>query len=306
MKERPADGAAPPADAAASPSDSRPRPGVRGGLARRVVALPTDHGSWVFLLSPLLVGLAAGGRWSAATMALVIAALAGFLVRQPVTIAVKAWSGRRSRADLPAALLWTALYAAAGAAALAVLVRRGFGSVLALAVPGLAIFLWYLWLVGRRDERRQLGLELLATGVLALAAPAALWVGLGRAAPIGWLLWLLLWAQSATSILYVYLRLEQRAWRGPRERRERQRAAAPSLAAAAAAALGTLALGLAGVVSVWLFLAPLVQLAECVAGARRPATGVRPSAIGKRQLVVSTLFTAVFATAWVLGGAGGG
>ncbi|HVS12448.1 MAG TPA: YwiC-like family protein [Thermoanaerobaculia bacterium] len=275
-----------------------------GGLARRSVALPADHGSWVFLLTPLIVGLVAGGRWSGASAALVVAALAGFLLRQPVTVAVKVASGRRSRGDLPAAVLWSAVYTAVGAVALLLLVRGGFGGVLALAVPGVAIFLWYLWLVSRRDERRQLALELLATGVLALAAPAALWVGLGRAAPVGWLLWLLMWAQSATSILYVYLRLEQRSWRAPRGLAARLRAAAPALVATGLFAGGTLALSAAGVVARWLFLAPAVQLGECVAGALRPATGARPAAIGKRQLAVSALFTGVFAVAWVLGDGG--
>ena len=36
----------------------------RRGLLDRHVALPGDHGSWVFLLGPLLIGLFAGGRWS--------------------------------------------------------------------------------------------------------------------------------------------------------------------------------------------------------------------------------------------------
>ena len=97
-------------------STSPPSPGVppRALLARtlfrRTIALPTDHGSWVFLLSPLLIGLFAGGRWTPAIVPLVVAALATFLLRQPVTIAVKAYSGRRSRRDLPAAVFWILIY----------------------------------------------------------------------------------------------------------------------------------------------------------------------------------------------------
>ncbi|MBK5108482.1 MAG: hypothetical protein JJE12_10125, partial [Anaerolineales bacterium] len=37
-------------------------------LFLRHVALPSDHGSWVFLLSPLLIGLFAGDSWSTATL----------------------------------------------------------------------------------------------------------------------------------------------------------------------------------------------------------------------------------------------
>ena len=76
----------------------------------RHVALPSDHGSWVFLLSPLLIGLFAGGRWSVASLFLIIAALAAFLIRQPVTTAVKIYSGRRNRRELPAAWFWIGIY----------------------------------------------------------------------------------------------------------------------------------------------------------------------------------------------------
>ena len=50
---------------------------------------------------------------------------------------------------------------------------------------GSLVFAWYLWLVGRREERRQIGMELLATGVLALTAPAGYWVGVGRPDVLG-------------------------------------------------------------------------------------------------------------------------
>ena len=73
---------------------------------RRHIALPGEHGAWVFILSPLLIGLFAGGRWTAASAYLVLAAMFAFLIRQPVTVAVKAYSGRRSKRDLPAARFW--------------------------------------------------------------------------------------------------------------------------------------------------------------------------------------------------------
>jgi len=71
--------------------------GMMDRLGKRHVALPADHGSWVFLLSPLVIGLFAGGRWTTPCLYLIVAALAGFLIRQPLTLAVKVRSGRRSR-----------------------------------------------------------------------------------------------------------------------------------------------------------------------------------------------------------------
>ena len=141
---------------------------------------------------------------------LIAASLCGFLSRQPMTIAVKALSGRRSRADLWPALAWSAFYGIIGSAHILGLYLNGFGYILYLAIPGLAVYVWYLVLVAQRGERNQVGLELLGAGVLALTAPAGLWAGLGHADPLGWLLWALTWTQSAASIVSVYLRLAQR------------------------------------------------------------------------------------------------
>jgi len=62
---------------------------------RRSIAITNEHGSWVFLLSPLIIGLFAGQSWTIHAIYLTIAALSAFLIRQPITIAVKAYSGRR-------------------------------------------------------------------------------------------------------------------------------------------------------------------------------------------------------------------
>ena len=67
---------------------------------RRSIAITNEHGSWVFLLSPLLIGIFAGGHWSTPLIYLIIASLAGFLIRQPIAIAVKVYSGRRVLAEI--------------------------------------------------------------------------------------------------------------------------------------------------------------------------------------------------------------
>ena len=176
----------------------------------RHIALPQDHGSWVFLLSPLLVGIFAGGDRSPATAYLILASLAAFLIRQPITIAVKVYSGRRSRRDLPAARFWFAVYALLGLAGLVGLIALGHAYLLYLAIPAAPVFVWHLYLVSRRAERRQAGVEIVASGVLALAAPAAYWIGQGFPNPLGWWLFGLIWLQSAASIVYAYMRLAQR------------------------------------------------------------------------------------------------
>ncbi len=272
---------------------------ISQNIIRRHIALPTDHGSWVFILSPLLIGLLAAGVWSMASVYLVLAAMTAFLIRQPITIAVKVYSGRRSKRDLPAAWFWMAVYGLIGLLALGGLIAQGFAYVLLLALAGGPVFAWHLYLVSRRSERRQLGVEIVAAGVLALAAPAAYWVGIERPDPLGWLLWALVWFQSSASIVYAYLRLEQRALREPPDMAERLRMGRRALLYTSFNLLAVIGLSLGGVIPALLPIPYALQWGETLWGALiEPAVGARPTAIGVRQLAISTLFTVLFITTW--------
>lgn len=265
---------------------------------RRHIALPTDHGSWVFILSPMLIGLFAGGQFASASLYLVIGAMAAFLIRQPVTTAIKAYSGRRSRSDLPAAFFWMILYGAIALAALVGLVLQGFAYLLVLALPGIPVFAWHLYLVSRRAERRQVGVEVVGSGVLALAAPAAYWVGVGYPNPLGWWLFLLTWFQSAASIVYAYLRLDQRQLRQIPDRQVLLRMARRALLYTSFNFVAVLILGIASVLPKLLFLPFALQWVETLYGTFNPAIGYKPTTIGIRQLIVSTLFTILFIFTW--------
>jgi len=281
-------------------------------LFKRHIALPQDHGSWVFILSPLLVGLFAGERFTPASVNLIVAAMGAFLLRQPVSMAVKAYSGRRSRDDLPAARFWMLAYGTLVLLALAGLVAEGYTFVLLLAIPGLPVFGWHLWLVSRRAERRQAGMEIVATGALALAAPAAFWIGREGYDPLGWALWLGAWLQSAASIVYAYLRLEQREMRVGQKSPEKGKQA-PGPERSALWRIGrrafaytsfnlalALVLGWVAILPRWIFVPYLLQWAETLWGIFRPAIGWKPVKIGVRQLAVSTLWTVLFIVCWRL------
>jgi hypothetical protein len=260
--------------------------------------LPQDHGSWVFLFSPLLIGLFAGQTFSPASLAVVVGAVAAFLIRQPVSVAVKIYSGRRSREDLPAARFWMVIYGVLGLLALAELLHLGFFVILSLAIPAIPVFAWHLWLVSRRAERRQAGIEILATGVLALVAPAAFWAGQNGYHPQGWWLWLLTWFQSAASIVYAYLRLEQRDWESSPNLGQRFTAGFRALAYTVFNLTLAFALGAWQLIPGLVWLPYLLQAAETLWGTAIPATGAKPTAIGIRQLIVSTLFTILFIITW--------
>lgn len=273
-------------------------------LFNRQIALPQDHGSWVFIFSPLLVGLFAGGRFTLASLYLFLAAMAAFLLRQPMAAIVKAYSGRRPRSDLPAARFWVALYGVIALLSLAELFYLKQGYIAYLAVPGAPVFAWHLWLVSKRAERRQAGVEIIATGVLSLVAPAAFWVGRGGYDPAGWWLWALTWTQSAASIVHAYMRLEQRE-RFPRAeqaqrlgRSERWQMGRRAFAYTSFNLAATIILGWIHLLPSCIFLPFLVQWTETVWGILRPAAGWKPTHIGIRQLIVSVLWTILFILFW--------
>ncbi len=267
-------------------------------IFRRSIALTNEHGSWVFLLSPLLIGLFLANRWSLDVFMLTTAALAAFLVRHPITFIVKVHSGRRPRRDLPAAWFWTLVYGIVGIASMAILLTNGHQYLLFLALPGIPVFLWHLYLVSKRSERRKMGIEIIASGVLALSSPAIFWVGIGHPDPIGWLLWGLTWAQSAASIVYAYLRLEQRVWKELPDFRNRFQQGQHAIAFTTFNTSSVVLLALWGILSPWLVLAYVVQWAESLWGTMNPALGVKPSKIGIRQFIVSVLFTIFFIIFW--------
>ena len=274
----------------------RPTP----SLFRRQIALPQDHGSWVFILSPLLIGLFAGERFTPASINLIVAAMGAFMLRQPVSIAVKAYAGRRPRTDLPAARFWMLVYGVIILLALGGLVAAGFTYLLYLAFPGILVFAWHLYLVSKRAERRQPGMEILATGTLALAAPAAYWIGQDGYLPLGWALWLLTWLQSAASIVYAYLRLEQRGQAEALGRSELWAMGKRAMQYTSFNLALSFALAWSTWLPRWIFIPYLLQWLETVWGITHPATGWKPTAIGFRQLVVSTLFTLLFIVFWRL------
>lgn len=269
-------------------------------ILRKHIALPTDHGSWVFLLSPLLIGFFVGGRWTVASLFLTIAALAAFLLRQPLSVVVKVYSGRRSRRELPTAWFWVIVYGMISLLAVIGLILQGFTYLLTLAVPGILVFSWHLYLISKRAERRQAGVEIVASGVLALTAPAAYWVGIGRYNLSGWLLWILIWAQSAASIVYAYLRLQQRQLLSIPSRGNRLKMGRRSLLYSTFNFITILILSILQITPPLLPLAYAVQWLETIWGMLNPAIGVKPTLIGLRQLAISIIYTVLFIITWHL------
>jgi hypothetical protein len=178
------------------------------------------------------------------------------------------------------------------------LLLQGFTFIFVLALPGIPVFIWHLYLVSKRAERRRMGVEIVASGVLALAAPAGYWIGVGWADPLGWLLFALTWLQSAASIVHAYLRLQQRVLDQTPDINTRIRMGGRALAYTTFNMVFVYVLGIANQVSLLLLLPYTLQWVETIYGTLVPAVGKRPTMIGFRQLIVSSLFTLLFILTW--------
>lgn len=268
---------------------------------RKHYILPAEHGAWIWWIGPLLIGLSAAGGISPDAVLLAAAALSAFLLRQPATILVKALSGRRPRGDVRPAAAWLVADGIVLAVLTWALVARGHGRILILAIPGAAVFAWHLFLVSRREERGQMGVEVVGAGTLALAAPGAYWVAGGVAGALPWILWLLCWLQSAASIVLVYFRLGTRKLPEAPPLREGLRLAARALLYHGFNLAVACGLAVTGLVPWAMAVAFALMLADSVESVLRPPVGVAPTRIGLRQLGASSLFVALSVSGFLKG-----
>ena len=225
--------------------------------------------------------------------------MSAFMIRQPMTVYVKAISGRRPKSDLAPARFWLLIYGSISALALTALILQGFGFVLYLAIPGAPVFAWHLWLVSQRKERKQAGIEIIATGVLSLAAPAAYWVALGELRSA----WLVALGMDMAAIIREHcLRISQarttRIESHDLKTGKLWRMGKRALLYTSFNLFASLMLGWANIIPQLIFIPFLFQWLETLWGITHPSIGWKPTRIGIRQLIVSTFWTILFIICW--------
>jgi hypothetical protein len=186
----------------------------RRRIFRKSLVIPTEHGSWSWLLVPFLVGAAvasAVGTDDSFLLALALTLVGGlcaFLVRQPTSAWLRIRRGRASRADEPLAAGWTLGLALVTGLCLVALLALGRTALLWLVIPFTVVLLLYL-MASRsgRAAMRALGTELIGAAGLALTAPAAVIAVTGELSGLAWAVWGLMSLQNALGVLYVRLRL---------------------------------------------------------------------------------------------------
>jgi hypothetical protein len=263
-----------------------PRPQVN----LRSVALPAEHGGWGFLIEPVLLGLLVAS--SLAGVCLGMAVFGGFLVRQPLKIALLDRRRQKRYARTTYAERFVLLYGSSALAGLIAAVLLADTRILLPLIAALPAFLAQIVYDARSDSRALLP-EL--AGPLALGAVAS-----SIALAGGWtvtaasMLWVIIAGRAVPSVLYVRARL----------RLEKSKPANPWWAiitsAGSVIVLGLLALG--GFVP-WLtvvaMLILLVRAARGLSSYRRPiparVIGFQEMAFG---LITIILAAAGYAWGW--------
>lgn len=253
-------------------------------------AIPSEHGSWIWWIGPLLWGTFAGGIWTEALLWLTLAALAAFLSRQPASILIKTFSHRRPERDRIPAFIWLCAYSSTAFLAVTQLIRLDHSRVLWLALPAIPILVWHFSLIAKRRERKQIGIEIIGTGALALSAPAAFWISGGSDPLLPWILWLASWLQSAASITLVYLRLDQIEWDQGLALEAGLRRGSRTLTYHGFNFLLGWFLVFTGMLGSLAGVAFTLMLLDAIQSIARPAVNSRPRSIGMRQLLFSSLF----------------
>lgn len=277
-------------------TDARPTSKTFQTILKQYV-IPTEHGGWLLWLGPFILGALAAGEVNFDLVLLVLLIVAGYLSRQPLIMLIKALAGRRARADAIPALRIFAVAATLDALLLAALLLRGYYYLLWLGLLALPVLGAQLWLVSRRQER-QIGIELIGSGVLALAAPAAYWVTLGRIESTGWWLWGLSWLYNASAIVYVYLRLRQRRLTVAPEWGERWRQGTRVLLYSGFDLVLALFLAVSALVPLLVPAVFALALIHFIYGISFPAVRARPAQIGLEQSLATLLFYLLLATAF--------
>jgi hypothetical protein len=163
------------------------------------LALPSEHGGWAFLLEPVLLALIVVP--SSAGFAVAIAAIAVFLLRHPLRLAVSDLRRQRRYPRTVICLRFAIAYAAIGIISISFAIHQAGASILVpfvLALP-LAGFQFFKDI---RNRGRTLAPEL--TGAAAAGSiAAAIAIGGGATLTVAAVLWTFSILRSVPAILHV-------------------------------------------------------------------------------------------------------
>jgi len=168
--------------------------------------LPREHGAWVMLAVPLLLGNILAPSWHPRSLLLILAVFSGFLARHPLSYLIKTRSRKRASRRKHQHTQWFLIYTSFSmlAGGILLLVYRLDGILVFALVMLLCLALDMLYV----SLRKSMSVQAESIGVfgLALCAPMSMYVASGQVSMEGFLLGMLVALYFVGSILYIRLK----------------------------------------------------------------------------------------------------
>jgi len=165
----------------------------------RPLALPAEHGGWGFVLEPIVLALLVAPSWAGVMIG--VAALAAFLARQPLQLAIADWRKRRRYPRTIVCERLVAIYGFAIAVTIAAAIAMTDARILLPFVVA-ASFGIVQFALDLQKRGRMLSAEV-AGVVAAGATAAAIALAADRTIALAATLWLLTILRSVPAILFV-------------------------------------------------------------------------------------------------------
>src|SRR5262249_6266771 len=163
-----------------------------------------EHGATAMLLCPYLCALVLLRKVNKAEIAVLIAAFALFMMKDPATVIARRYlRWRRPHDDVPTASIWLSAEFVLMAFATVVLTTSGKLTPLLPAGEAGAGFLVLAVLMGVYNKQRWVVFQVISAAALTSTCIAAILVARGDVPAWGWQLWELCAAQAAAGILAV-------------------------------------------------------------------------------------------------------
>lgn len=175
----------------------------RTGIPVKSIALPIEHGSWGFLLEPLVLGVVLAPSLAAPFISTMM--IGAFLLRQPLKFLIADWKQGRTLPRTVMAKKFGMIFGGIAAFGLiASLITAPLQSFIPLAIAApLAV---YLMLQDAARQSRELIPELVAAFALSSSTAALIVAGSGSW-PLALAMWGVMLARLVPSIIYVRNRL---------------------------------------------------------------------------------------------------
>ncbi|HEX3052153.1 MAG TPA: YwiC-like family protein [Aggregatilineaceae bacterium] len=252
------------------------------------IAIPPEHGSWGFLLEPILLGLLVAPSLAGVMMSLAV--LGAFLMRHPLKIAFTDWRrGKRYARTKTAERFVVGFGALAAAGLFSAVALAGIDILLpVLLVVPLALLQLFSYV---QNEGRNVLPELAGAGAIAISVSSIALAG-GESQRTALLLWLVLLARNIPSILYIRARL--------RLDKGKPVEAIPTYLSNLVAVLGVTVLTLVAYTSILSLVALLILAARAVYGLSPYRRNIRVQVIGVLEMIYGLLVVILTALGYTL------